>query len=69
MAEFADPSPFNIFNLIAIVVIAIAAFFLYKRFVDKQATERAHMLKPSSIIAPPETSPLVTPEVEEVKEE
>lgn len=69
VTEMLDKSPFNMFNLVAIVVIAIAAFFLYKRYVDKQATAKAHMLRPSSIIAQPETAPIVTPQVEEVKEE
>jgi len=70
MTEMLDKSPFNMFNLVAIVVIAIAAFFLYKRFMDKQATAKAHMLRPSSIISQPESSPIVTPQiVDEVKEE
>ena len=70
MTEMLDKSPFNMFNLVAIVVIAIAAFFLYKRFIDKQATAKAHMLRPSSIISQPESSPIVTPQiVDEVKEE
>lgn len=69
MAEIVEQSPFNIFNIVAIVVIAIAAFFLYKRFMDKQATERAHMLRPSSIISPPDTAPVVTPTVDEVKDD
>jgi len=50
-------------------VIALAAFFLYKRFMDKRATENAHMLRPSSIISQPEAAPITTPQVEEVKED
>ena len=69
VTEMLDKSPFNMFNLIAVVVIAIAAFFLYKRFMDKQATAKAHMMRPSSIIAQPEAAPILTPQVEEVKEE
>lgn len=69
VTEMLDKSPFNVFNIIAIVVIAIAAFFLYKRFMDKQATEKAHMLRPSSIIAPPDAAPIVTPQVDEVKDD
>jgi len=70
MTEMLDKSPFNMFNLVAIVVIAIAAFFLYKRFMDKQATAKAHMMRPSSIISQPEAAPIMTPQiVDEVKEE
>jgi hypothetical protein len=69
LTEMLDKSPFNMFNLVAIVVIAIAAFFLYKRYMDKQATAKAHMLRPSSIIAQPEAAPVLTPQVDEVKEE
>ena len=66
LTEMLDKSPFNMFNLLSIIVIAIAGFFLYKRFIDKQATEKAHMLRPSSIIPRPEVSSIV---VDEVKEE
>ena len=69
LTEMLDKSPFNMFNLIAVVIIALAAFFLYKRFIDKQATAKAHVLRPSSIIAQPDSSPIVTPQIEEVKEE
>ena len=69
VTEMLDKSPFNVFNLVAIVVIVLAAFFLYKRFMDKQATEKAHMMRPSSIISQPDAAPIVTPQVEEVKEE
>jgi hypothetical protein len=41
---------FNVFNIVALVVIALAAFFLYKRYKDKQAVESAHMVAPSPII-------------------
>jgi Na+/H+ antiporter NhaC len=69
VTEMLDKTPFNMFNLVAIVVIAIAAFFLYKRFMDKQATAKAHMMRPSSIISQPEAAPITTPQVEEVKED
>jgi hypothetical protein len=69
VTEMLDKSPFNVFNLVAIVVIVLAAFFLYKRFMDKQATEKAHMLRPSSIISQPDAAPIVTPQVDEVKDD
>jgi len=34
VTEMLDKSPFNVFNLVSIIVIALAAFFLYKRFMD-----------------------------------
>lgn len=42
-----------IFNIAALVVIAIALFFLYKRYKDKQETTRVHMLRPSPVIPKP----------------
>lgn len=62
---------FSMFNIVALVVIAIAIFFLYKRFKDKQATNMAHMMAPSPVIATPSminTAPVVE-ETNEVKEE
>lgn len=44
--------PFNVFNIVAMVVIALAAFFLYKRYQDKKAVDTAHMVEPSPIIIP-----------------
>jgi len=58
------PTPFSVFNIVALLAIALAAFFLYRRFKDKQATERAHMVRPSPII--PTTT--VASSVEEVKD-
>jgi len=63
MASFTS-SPFNMFNLFSIIVIALAAFFLFKRYKDKQAVNKAHILRPSSIIPPPDVAPV---SVEEVK--
>lgn len=47
------PGILNPFNILAIVVIALAAFFLFKRYKDKQAVETAHMLRPSPVIPTP----------------
>ena len=69
VVESAGPS-FSMFNIVAIVIIAIAAFFLYRRYKDKHATERAHMIRPSPIIETPAVAaPVVVENVEEVKEE
>jgi hypothetical protein len=56
MNSFLESAPpaFSVFNIVALIVIAIAAFVLYKRYVDKRSTEQAHMLRPSPIIAQPE---------------
>lgn len=48
--EMTETPQFGIFNIVALVIIAMAAFFLYKRFKDKQASERAHTVRPSPII-------------------
>ena len=58
-----------VYNIIALVVIGLAVFFLYKRYKDKQATSLAHdmMLRPSPIIQASEPAPVV--EDSEVKEE
>lgn len=58
--EGSGSSP--LFNIVALVVIAIALFFLYKRYKDKQETTRVHMLRPSPVISKP------TVEVAEVEE-
>jgi hypothetical protein len=58
--------PFSVFNIVALVIIAITIFFLYRRYKDKHATERAHMVRPSPIIETPPVAPVV---VDEVKEE
>jgi hypothetical protein len=55
LVDESGPAPFSMFNIIAIAMIAIAVFFLYKRYKDKQATERAHMIRPAPIISVPTT--------------
>jgi hypothetical protein len=62
----AGGSPFSIFNIVALIIIALTVFFLYRRYKDKHATERAHMIRPSPIIDMPAAAPVV---VDEVKEE
>lgn len=63
--EGSGSSP--IFNIVALVVISIAVFFLYKRYKDKQATSLAHdmMLRPSPIIQVSEPAPVTVDEVKE----
>jgi len=64
--ETGGDSPFSIFNIVALIIIALTAFFLYRRYKDKHATERAHMIRPSPIIDLPTAAPVI---VDEVKEE
>mgnify|MGYP006291757603 CR=1 FL=1 len=66
--ESAGPG-FSVFNIVAIVIIAITVFFLYRRYKDKHATERAHMIRPSPIIDAPAAAPVVVENVDEVKED
>jgi C4-dicarboxylate transporter len=61
--EGSGSSP--LFNIVALVVIAIALFFLYKRYKDKQETTRVHMLRPSPVIPKPAVE---VAEVEEKEE-
>lgn len=60
---------FSVFNIVALIIIALTAFFLYRRYKDKHATERAHMVRPSPIIDMPGAAPVVVENVDEVKEE
>lgn len=64
--EAGGDSPFSIFNIVALIIIALTVFFLYRRYKDKHATERAHMIRPSPIIDAPAAAPVI---VDEVKEE
>ena len=59
---------FSIFNIVSLIVIALAIFFLYKRYKDKNATTTAHMMRPSPII-PPTTVGTAPVTVEEVDDE
>lgn len=56
---------FSVFNIVSLVIIALAGFFLYKRYMDKNATTTAHMMRPSPIISPPTmaAAPVVVEEV------
>jgi len=71
IAEVVDSvgPTFSMFNIVALIIIALTAFFLYRRYKDKHATERAHMVRPSPIIDMPAAAPVVVESVDEVKEE
>ena len=48
--EAVSHSPFNIFNIVAIVLIVVIGFYLYKRFIVKKPQRRFPMVQP---VAPP----------------
>jgi hypothetical protein len=67
IAEVVDSvgPTFSMFNIVALIIIALTAFFLYRRYKDKHATERAHMVRPSPIIDSPPVAAVVVDEVKE----
>jgi hypothetical protein len=67
--EITSKSPFNIFNIVAIVAILVIGYFLYKKFTDKfqQGAIRFPTIVPAAAKADAapvvvETSPEVIPE-------
>ena len=49
--EITSKSPFNVFNIVAIVAILVIGYFLYKKFTDK--FQKGAMKIPDIIAAPP----------------
>ena len=47
--EAVEASPFNIFNIIAIVVILVLGFYLYKKFLDKKPGIKFPLVQPEAI--------------------
>jgi hypothetical protein len=63
--EAVATSPFNMFNIVAIVLIVVIGFYLYKRFMTKSAPQRRFpMMQPVSA-KPADTSVAPIPEEEE----
>ena len=68
--EITSKSPFNIFNIVAIVAVLVIGYFLYKKFTDKfqKGAIKFPSIVPASVssaeAAPVvvETSPEVIPE-------
>lgn len=70
--EITSKSPFNIFNIVAIVAILVIGYFLYKKFTDK--FQKGAMKIPDIVAAPPKMAKAATiietvPEKPEVIEE
>lgn len=66
--EIASKSPFNIFNIVAIVAILVIGFYLYRKFNQKFARGAIRMPVMPSVMRPrgPEAAPV---EVEAVGRE
>lgn len=47
--EAVETSPFNVFNIIAIVVILVLGFYLYKKFMDKKPGMKFPLVQPEPI--------------------
>jgi hypothetical protein len=66
--EAVAASPFNMFNIVAIVLIAVIGFYLYKRFMTKAAPQRRFPLMQPVSAKPAETSAAPIPEEDDVPE-
>jgi hypothetical protein len=79
--EAVSASPFNVFNIIAIVLILVICFYLYKRLTEKRVQRRFPLIDPTPLLnktVSAATAPVTEDEVpdapaddsaEEVKEE
>lgn len=66
--EAVSTSPFNIFNIVAIVVILILGFYLYKKFMDKQPNIRFPLVQPEPIKKEEVAAPIPEEPEDEVPE-
>lgn len=66
--EAVEASPFNIFNIVAIVVILVLGFYLYKKFLDKKPGFKFPLVQPEATSAKsePAAAPVPEPEADEV---
>lgn len=60
--EAVSASPFNIFNIIAIVLILVIGFYLYKRLTEKRVQRRFPLVDPTPILNKTAPAPVVTEE-------
>ena len=58
--EITSKSPFNVFNIVAIVAILVIGFFLYKKFTEKfqQGAIKFPSIVPASV-GPPAAAPVI----------
>lgn len=66
--EAVATSPFNMFNIVAIVLIAVIGFYLYKRFMTKASPQRRFPLMQAVSAKPKEKSVAPIPEEDEEEE-
>lgn len=64
--EAVTASPFNIFNIVAIVLILVIGFYLYKRLTEKRVQRRFPLMDPTPILKKTAPAPVVTEEEDEV---
>jgi hypothetical protein len=61
-------SPFNVFNIVAIVVILVLGFYLYKKFMDKKPNIRFPLVQPEPIKKEETAAPIPEDQEDEVPE-
>lgn len=64
--EITSKSPFNVFNIVAIVAILLIGYFLYKKFTDK--FQKGAVKIPDIIAAPPKIVRAAATVIETVSE-
>ena len=64
--EITSKSPFNVFNIVAIVAILVIGYFLYKKFTDK--FQKGSIKIPDIVAAPPKVVAKAATVVEAVPE-
>jgi hypothetical protein len=64
--EITAKSPFNVFNIVAIVAILVIGYFLYKKFTDK--FQKGAVKIPDIIAAPPKMAKAAATIIETVAE-
>lgn len=69
VSEVMSRSPFNIFNIIAIVLIVVIGFYLYKRFIVKKPQRRFPLVQPVIIKTAAAPAPAPSAVIEEEEEE
>jgi cell division protein FtsN len=66
--EAVSTSPFNVFNIVAIVVILVLGFYLYKKFMDKKPNIRFPLVQPEPIKKEEVAAPIPEDPEDEVPE-
>ena len=56
--EAVSSSPFNVFNIVAIVLILVIGFYLYRRFTSRNPERRFPLVKAVSAVTEPAAAPV-----------